>query len=163
MEAGGPLAPKPVEPQAHPVSASPEPLRTWTDFIAPLSSTRKWLGLAAAIVVVISLSLCVLHLMRTEDHPTFALQLTESNGLLRIGWDKSADVLRTATLVQLEIVDGTSKIERLIARDELSTASIVYQRRTGDVAVRVVVHRRNGQRVEEIARYIGQPVDQPGR
>ena len=151
------------QPEPPPATAMPEPQRIWNEFIAPLSSTRKWLGLAAAVVVVVSLSLCIVHLMRTEENPAFALQLTESNGLLRIVWDKSADVLRTAELVQLEIVDGTAKIERLIAQDELSTASIVYQRRTGDVAVRVVVHRRGGKRVEEIARYIGQPVDQHAR
>jgi hypothetical protein len=144
---------EPVPTQSLPEQAPPEKPVTPSRFPG-----KKWLIVAAGVLILAAFALAAIHFLKTEERASFPMRLAESGGLLRIEWDRSASILKTADRVTIEITDGGAKLERSLSKDELPAGSIVYQRQSGDVKVRAVVQRRDGPAIEEIARYIGPPV-----
>ena len=153
-----PEAPLPKKVEPVPVKSLPAPAPAEEPVTPSRFPGKRWLIVAAGVLILAAFALAAMHFLKTEERASFPMRLAESGGLLRIEWDRSAAILKTADRVTIEITDGGAKVERLLSKDELPAGSIVYQRQSGDVKVRVVVQRRDGPAVEEIARYIGPPV-----
>ena len=92
-----------------------------------------------------------------KDPPAhLALSATDENGQLKIRWDASASAVQNAVEGVLEISDGTV-IPRSIRLDaaHLSTGLFSYGRETERVELALMVEQPNGQRVREIASFLG--------
>lgn len=89
-----------------------------------------------------------------------ALKVFESEGQLRISWDRNAKPVSQGHNAHLEINDGGAKAWVELDREQLRDGNVTYMRHTSNVTVRLVVPRAGAEPLEEVARFLG-PVGQP--
>ncbi len=94
---------------------------------------------ATAAVVVAALVWASVLLWHPQGAARLALKVTDTQGLLRIAWNRNARPVLQATGASLEIVDGGESFRLPFDREKLRAGSVTYSRRTGNVEVRLRV------------------------
>jgi hypothetical protein len=84
-----------------------------------------------------------------------ALNVDERDGQLRIEWNRNAKSVANATRGALEIVDGTEKKNIPLSPAELRGGKFTWERKSGEVEVRLSVENADGVKAQEASRYLG--------
>ena len=122
---------------------------------------RKWYWLAPWAIAVLSIGyLGVRSLIpHTSAAPeSIALAILEREGQLQIEWKPDAAPVAAAKSGSLEIIDGGDSQIVPLTQPILATGRFTYQRRTGDVEVRMTVTDASGAKVQEASRFLGRPL-----
>jgi proteasome lid subunit RPN8/RPN11 len=98
--------------------------------------------------------------------PTLGLSTIDRDGQLQIGWDRSSPAVQRASDALLEITDGPLPVAIQLDTAHLATGSFTYARTTEKVDVKLIVHRKDGPDLREIASFLGklpdrQPAEDP--
>ena len=98
--------------------------------------------------------------------PALGLNIIDREGQLQIGWDRSSPAVRDAGDAVLEITDGPLPVAIQLDAAHLETGSFTYARTTEKVDVKLIVHRKDGPDLREIASFLGrlpnrQPAEDP--
>ncbi len=94
--------------------------------------------------------------------PALGLSTIDREGQLQIGWDRSSPAVRRASDALLEITDGPLPVAIQLDTAHLETGSFTYARTTEKVDVKLIVHRKDGPDLREIASFLGKlPNRQP--
>jgi hypothetical protein len=93
--------------------------------------------------------------------PTLGLNTIDREGQLQIGWDRSSPAVGHASDALLEITDGPVPVAIQLDAAHLETGSFTYARTTEKVDVKLIVHRKDGPDVREIAGFLGKLPDRP--
>lgn len=120
---------------------------------------KKWVWalLAAALVSAAAFG-AVQYYIQSAPQPSLALWVADVGGQLLIEWDRGAKPIREAQSATLEIQDGNQRVTRTLEKEMLRQGSIDYQRIADVVDVRLRI-KRHDRDVEELIRFIGQPVE----
>lgn len=117
---------------------------------------RRWLWIAAPLLALaIAGGFALSRVWLRDRNNALALRLADSNGQLRIEWNRLAGPIREAQSGLLEILDGGQKTEIHFDGERLREGSVMYARRAGEVDVRLEVLAADGRRVEETVQFIG--------
>jgi hypothetical protein len=84
-----------------------------------------------------------------------ALNVDERDGQLRIEWNRNAKSVANATRGTLEVVDGTEKKNIPLSPAELRGGKFTWERKSGEVEVRLSVENADGVKAQEASRYLG--------
>jgi proteasome lid subunit RPN8/RPN11 len=147
---------RPAEPEA---GREPKPLEvpSFARAAEPWS-VRKWVWALLAVLLVSAAGFgAVEYYIQSAPPPSLALWVADVGGQLLIEWDRGAKPIREAETATLEIQDGSQRVTRTLDKEMLREGSIDYQRMADVVDVRLRINRR-GRDVEELIRFIGQPV-----
>jgi proteasome lid subunit RPN8/RPN11 len=98
--------------------------------------------------------------------PTLGLNTIDREGQLQIGWDRSSPAVQRASDALLEITDGPLPVAIQLDGAHLETGSFTYARTTEKVDVKLIVRRKDGPDIREIASFLGklpdrQPAEDP--
>jgi proteasome lid subunit RPN8/RPN11 len=119
---------------------------------------KKWpwlLGWAAVVII-----LAVFGLRYWMDKPStepISLAVVEHDGQLHIEWNHASRPVSAAVRGTLVINDGSNTQTFTLSARELVLGNYTYQRKTGDVEVRMSVEDAEGTKVQEASRFLGQP------
>jgi hypothetical protein len=94
-------------------------------------------------------------MLRPAQEP-IALAVIEHDGQLRIEWNHAARPVTAAVHGTLVINDGSGTQTYTLSPRELTAGSYTYERKTGDVEVRMSVEDSDGAKVQEASRFLGQ-------
>ncbi len=97
-------------------------------------------------------------LFRAPDQP-LALYVREVDGQLQVEWERAARVVVEAERGKLIVQDGAAKAEIALDRQSLIRGRMTYARRSEQVRISLVLLKNGSSPVEEIAYYVGQPID----
>jgi hypothetical protein len=150
-----------VAPAPAPVRREPtvvvQSLDSGPQLLPPQPAKRKWPWLLAwALVLVAAIVLGLRYWMPSTQEP-IALSVIERDGELQIEWNHTAKPVAAAVRGSLQIVDGPDT--RTVALTPLALASgkFTYQRKSGDIEVRMTVENAEGAKAEEASRFLGRP------
>jgi hypothetical protein len=90
------------------------------------------------------------------------LSVIERDGQLQISWNHSAHPVATAARGILDIADGSDRRPITLSTADLARGNFTYQRRSGDVEVRMIVEDLSGTKTQEASRFLGRPPGQAG-
>jgi len=157
----------PNEEVLPPVDAPPE-LASWTGSTEPApetyleqppppnaseppvwSSTLLW---SAALVAIAAVVGALYWFGRPQQ---LALRVFDSEGQLRISWDREAKPVSQGRNAHLEINDGGAKVWVELDGEQLRDGNVTYLRHSNNVTVRLVVPREGETPIEEAARFLG--------
>ena len=93
----------------------------------------------------------------TGDRPTLNLLAADHGGEVRIQWDPSAAPIVSARKASLLILDGDQKLETTLSPELLHNGSMVYERKSSDVEIRLRVNGADADPVQELTRLTGLP------
>jgi hypothetical protein len=82
------------------------------------------------------------------------LRIQGDGPALQINWDADSAAVRGAKRAEIEVQDGGQVSHFQLAGAQLSSGQMNWQRRTGDVQVRMTVYAPGGSAVREFARYV---------
>jgi proteasome lid subunit RPN8/RPN11 len=125
----------------------------------PMPPPRKkwpWLVLWAVAVAGLIVFGVTYFLGRSGPQP-ISLTVLEHDGQLQIEWNHSSAAVLTAVRGTLSIQDGADVQNITLAPPDLARGKFTYQRRSGDVEVRLAVEGPGGEKSQEASRYLGQP------
>jgi len=91
-------------------------------------------------------------------HRALDLRATDQSGQVHIEWDRTAEPIIAARKATIVIQDGDRKLETPLSEELLQHGSLTYQRKTGDVEVRLQVYGDEAEPAQESTRLIGLPV-----
>jgi proteasome lid subunit RPN8/RPN11 len=91
--------------------------------------------------------------------PGLGLNTIDREGQLQIGWDRSSPAVRRSSDAVLEITDGPLPVAIQLDTAHLETGSFTYARTTEKVDVQLIVHRKDGPDLREIASFLGKLPD----
>lgn len=157
--------PEPVSiPQARPETPTTPAFKraALKSFPAPARSAHtrtQWLWLATSIVLAalgIGVLTGVFH-DSADFRGKLALNLRayDHAGQVRIEWDRSAAPILSARKASLFIADGDQALETEVSPDLLHHGSMVYQRKTSNVEIRLWVTGAESRPVQEWTKLIG--------
>jgi proteasome lid subunit RPN8/RPN11 len=140
------------QPVAQPTLGQP------TQYLPSPPPKKKWPWLVGWAVLVILAAVFGLRywMLRPAQEP-ISLAVVEHEGLLRIEWNHSARPVTAAVHGTLVINDGSNTQTYALSPRELTAGSYTYERKTGDVEVRMSVEDSEGAKVQEASRFLGQP------
>jgi proteasome lid subunit RPN8/RPN11 len=129
-----------------------------TQYLPSPPPKKKWPWLVGWAVVMILAAVFGLRywMLRPAQEP-ISLAVVEHDGLLRIEWNHSARPVTAAVHGTLVINDGSNTQTYALSPRELTAGSYTYERKTGDVEVRMSVEDSEGSKVQEASRFLGQP------
>ena len=163
-----PEAPPPAPPAAAPAPEADLPL---PKFLA-VEPGRSWRGPTILLAITIGLAMAgsafqtrqlwLPRLMATV-RPVFSpspplsigLSTIDTDGQLQIRWDRNSAAVRTGVQAILEITDGASPQAIQLDPPHLQTGAFTYGRQGEKVDVKLMVHLPDGQRVQEVASFLG--------
>ncbi len=148
------LAPAPVRREAplqqHLLDAGPQ-------LLPPQPAKRKWPWLLAwALVLVAAIVLGLRYWMPSAPEP-ISLAVVERDGELQIEWNRAAKPVASAVRGSLQILDGSESRTVALTPQALSSGKFTYQRKSGDIEVRMKVENADGAKSEEASRFLGRP------
>lgn len=134
----------------------PEPFESAAAGPAKASSGKKWLWLAAALIVIAGLAVTGARFFASGvTTETFALSVLERQGQLDIEWNPRAAPVSKAAGGTLEIADGQQTRTIPLKPADLALGKFSYKRDTGDIQVRMVINEPDGKKVQEASRFLG--------
>jgi proteasome lid subunit RPN8/RPN11 len=118
---------------------------------------KKWPWLLGWAVVVIFAAVFGLRywMMRPVTEP-IALAVVEHEGQLHIEWNHASRPVTAAVRGTLVINDGSNTQTFALSPRDLTAGNYTYDRKTGDVEVRMSVEDAEGGKVQEASRFVGQ-------
>jgi len=126
----------------------------------PPRARAKWPWLVGwAVVVIAAIALSLYYFMPKTGSDPISLSVTERDGELQIGWNKTAKAVAGAAHGELTIVDGKDTRTVALTPADLGRGNFGYQRKSGDIEVRLKVESPVGQSSEEASKFLGRPVD----
>jgi hypothetical protein len=90
-----------------------------------------------------------------------SLRIQGNGPELQIKWDPNSTSVRGAKRAEMEVQDGSQPSRLKLAGAQLSSGTLAWQRRTGDVQVRMTVYPTGGAPVRESARLVIAMVNAP--
>jgi proteasome lid subunit RPN8/RPN11 len=119
---------------------------------------KKWPWLAGwAALVVLALILGIRFWAGKPSQEPIALAVVEHDGQLRIQWNHAAKPVMAAAHGTLVINDGKDTQTFVLSPKDLTAGNFTYERKTGDVEVRMSVEDSDGGKTQEASRFLGQP------
>jgi hypothetical protein len=118
---------------------------------------KKWPWLMGWAVLVIVAAVFGLRywMMRPVNEP-IALGVVERDGQLRIEWNHASRPVTAAVRGTLVINDGSNTQTFALSPRDLMAGNYTYERKTGDVEVRMSVEDAEGAKMQEASRFVGQ-------
>jgi hypothetical protein len=107
------------------------------------------------LVVVVAGALGARYYLMGSSVEPIALNVDERDGQLRIEWNRNAKSVANATRGTLEVVDGTEKKNIPLSPAELRGGKFTWERKSGEVEVRLSVENADGVKAQEASRYLG--------
>lgn len=124
----------------------------------PRKARWPWM-VAWALVLLLLAGFAVRYFVLRPDIEPISLSVLEREGQLQIGWNHAARPIALAVRGSVEISDGgDSKVIALTPAD-LQRGNLTYQRRSGDVEIRLVVEDEAGEKTQEASRFLGKAVE----
>lgn len=121
------------------------------------SPKRKWPWLVGwAVLVIVAALFGLRYWMFQPVTEPISLAVLEREGQLRIEWNHSARPVTAAVRGTLVINDGSNTQTFALSPRELTLGNFTYERKTGDVEVRMSVEDSDGGKVQEASRFLGQ-------
>jgi hypothetical protein len=155
--AGTGAAPAPSLPRRE-VTMMQQPLDPGPQLLAPQPAKRKWPWLLAwALVLVAAIVLGLRYWMPSAPEP-IALSVVERDGQLQIAWNHAAKPVAGAVRGSLQILDGPESRTVALTPQALSSGKFTYQRKSGDIEVRMTVENSDGVKSQEASRFLGRPL-----
>jgi hypothetical protein len=124
----------------------------------PKKSKWPWI-LAWAFVVAAVAGAGVRYFVLTTSAEPIGLSVLEKDGQLQITWNHAARPVVNAARGILDIADGSEQRPITLTTADLARGNFTYQRKTGDIEVRIIVEDLSGNKTEEASRFLGRPVD----
>jgi proteasome lid subunit RPN8/RPN11 len=125
----------------------------------PAAGARtKWLWLATSIVLALGIAALtgIFHEPgESGRNPALNLRAYDHAGQVRIEWDRSAEPVLSARKASLFITDGDRALETEVSPNLLHHGSMVYQRKTSNVEIRLWVKGAESAPVQEWTKLIG--------
>jgi hypothetical protein len=135
----------------------PQPVDPGPQFLAPQPAKRKWPWLLAwALLLVAAVVLGLRYWMPSAPQP-ISLSVVERDGQLQIEWNHAAKPVAGAVRGSLRIMDGPESRTVALTPQTLSSGKFTYQRKSGDIEVRMTVENSDGVKAEEASRFLGRP------
>lgn len=121
-------------------------------------SGRKWIALAAALIVVAVLAVTgARYFVTGGTNETIGLSVLEREGQLDIRWNGQSPPVSKAVRATLEIADGPETRTIPLKAQDLAAGKFAYKRNSGDIQVRMIVDEPDGAKVQEASRFLGPP------
>ena len=89
--------------------------------------------------------------------PGLDLKIAANGDRLQLSWNRNIPAVRNAREAVLDINDGPSRHQILLANSELGNGSVLYLPSSDDVMFRLQVHGAGGQNATESLRVVGTP------
>jgi hypothetical protein len=129
-----------------------------TQYLPSPPPKKKWPWLVGwAVLVILAVVFGLRYWMLRPAQEPILLAVVEHDGLLRIEWNHSARPVTAAVHGTLVINDGSNTQTYALSPRELTAGNYTYERKTGDVEVRMSVEDSDGTKVQEASRFLGQP------
>lgn len=126
-------------------------------FVPSAPPKKKWPWLVGwAVVVILAAVFGLRAWMPKPASEPIALDVVEHDGQLRIEWNHAARPVTAALRGTLVINDGSNTQTFALSPRELTSGNYTYNRKTGDVEVRMSVEDSEGNKVQEASRFVGQ-------
>ena len=127
-------------------------------FLPPARPRRKWPWLVAwGLLVIAATILGLRYWMPSGRADPISLGVVERDGQLQLEWNRSAKPVSRAVRGSLEIVDGANQRTFALTPQMLAAGHFTYDRKTGDVEIRMTVENSDGVKVQEASRFVGRP------
>jgi proteasome lid subunit RPN8/RPN11 len=153
------IEPEVVPPQLAPQTVKAQLLTQLLTYppMAPAKLRRPWL---IASLVLGALGVGVLaggfHISGLPaSHRALDLRATDQSGHVHIVWDRGAEPIAAARKASILIQDGDRKLETPLSGELLQHGSLMYQRKTNDVEIRLQVYGDEADPAQESTRLIG--------
>lgn len=128
-----------------------------TQYIPSPPPRKKWPWLVGwAVLVILAVVFGLRYWMLKPTQEPISLAVVEHEGQLRIEWNHAARPVTAAVHGTLVINDGSNTQTYALSPRELTAGSYTYERKTGDVEVRMSVEDSEGTKVQEASRFLGQ-------
>jgi hypothetical protein len=129
----------------------------------PERGTWHWGWLALATVSLILAAAFFQDYYRVGQQPArdIVVRAVDAGGQLVISWDRGAELARWARRAVLDVTDGGNRSSFNLDADRVARGTLTYQRRSGEVDVRMRVFGPEGRAIEGLAAFIGQPASAP--
>jgi proteasome lid subunit RPN8/RPN11 len=125
--------------------------------LLPQPAKRKWPWLLAwALVLIAAIVFGLRYWMPSTPEP-MALTVVERDSQLQIEWNHSAKPVATAVRGSLQILDGADLRTVPLTPQALASGKFAYQRKSGDIEVRMTVENAEGAKSQEASRFLGHP------
>jgi proteasome lid subunit RPN8/RPN11 len=119
---------------------------------------KKWPWLVGwAVLVIVAVVFGLRYWMVKPVNEPISLGVVEHDGQLRIEWSHASRPVTAAVRGTLVINDGKDTQTFALSPRELTAGNYTYERKTGDVEVRMSVEDSEGGKVQEASRFVGQP------
>jgi len=119
---------------------------------------KKWPWLVGwAVLVILAAVFGLRYWMVKPAQEPISLAVVEHDGQLRIEWNHAARPITAAVHGTLVINDGSNTQTFALSPRDLTAGNYTYERKTGDVEVRMSVEDSEGTKVQEASRFLGQP------
>lgn len=119
-------------------------------------SKKKWPWLIGwTLLVLIAIVFGLRYWMLRPAIEPIALSVIEREGQLRIEWNHAARPVTAAVHGTLVINDGSNTQTFALSPRELTLGGFTYERKTGDVEIRMSVEDSDGTKVQEASRFLG--------
>lgn len=123
---------------------------------AGVAARSRWPWRSASILL---LSAAVTYWIASSPPAAgLSLRALDTDGQLRIDWRWEDRAIQDSASGELEIEDGSARVENELSAEQLRAGSVTYERNTGNVLIRLTVHGANHSIRSETARFLGSPV-----
>jgi hypothetical protein len=118
---------------------------------------KKWPWLVGwAVLVIVAAVFGLRYWMMKPVNEPISLGVVEHDGQLRIEWSHASRPVTAAVRGTLVINDGKDTQTFALSPRDLTAGNYTYERKTGDVEVRMSVEDAEGGKVQEASRFVGQ-------
>ena len=117
----------------------------------------RYLMLTAIVLGILALAAGFRITGRPASHPTLNLVATDHRGQVRIEWDQQSKPVLASDKATLLIVDGEDKIETALSPELLHGGSMIYNRKSPNVEIRLRVFKADNDPIQELTRLTGLP------
>jgi proteasome lid subunit RPN8/RPN11 len=154
--------PNPSREEAVSSNTLPEPFRR----VSETPPAQKWPWLITAAVLALLAIGVLTGVVRISGFPPsrpdlnlrdLNLRAADRDGHVRIEWNRVADPIVSAEKASILIVDGDRTLETTLGQELLRTGSLVYQRKSSDVEIRMRIDGGGSGPVQALTRLIGLP------
>ena len=121
------------------------------------SSLRKrlpWIAAWVAAFVAVA-GFAVPFISGQKDAKAISLTLLEKQGILQVEWNRTPEVSQPGSIGNLMIVDGTETHNVTLGSKDLEAGRFAYQRKTGEIEVRLSLRLPDGTSIQEASRFLG--------
>jgi proteasome lid subunit RPN8/RPN11 len=128
-----------------------------TQYVPSPPPKKKWPWLVGwAVLVILAVVFGLRYWMLRPAQEPISLAVVEHDGQLRIEWNHASRPVTAAVHGTLVINDGSNTQTYALSPRELTAGSYTYERKTGDVEVRMSVEDSEGTKIQEASRFLGQ-------